>query len=52
MNSEIKSHPKVHKDLNLGVIIIFLIVTLIFLFSLTKSNYSKGLFSQKTEFRK
>ena len=52
MNSDIKVQPTVHKDLNLGVVIIFLIITLIFLLSLTKSNYSKELFSQKTEFRK
>ncbi|MDK2979131.1 MAG: hypothetical protein PWP52_1845 [Bacteroidales bacterium] len=38
-----------HTDLNMGVVIIFIIVTLIFLLSLTKSNYSKNLFSQPTE---
>ena len=53
MNSIIKQQPKIiHKDLNVGVIIVFIIVTLIFLFSLTQSNYSKELFSQKTEIRK
>ncbi|MEE4198740.1 MAG: hypothetical protein V2I54_13965 [Bacteroidales bacterium] len=38
-----------HTDLNMGVIIIFIIVTLVFLLSLTKSNYSKNLFTQRTE---
>jgi hypothetical protein len=38
-----------HTDLNMGVVIIFIIVTLVFLLSLTKSNYSKNLFSQRTE---
>ena len=53
MNMNIKSPPKnVHNDICPGVVIIFIIVALIFLLSLTKSNYSKELFSQKTEFRK
>ncbi len=49
-----KTQPRnVHKkDVNLGVAIIFIIVTLIFLLSLTQSNYSKELFSQKTEIRR
>ena len=53
MDMVVKSQSKnVHKEVNIGVIIIFIIVTLIFLLSLTQSNYSKELFSQKTEFRK
>ncbi len=49
----VKSQPKnVYKEVNIGVVIIFIIVTLIFLLSLTQSNYSKELFSQKTELRK
>ena len=53
MNSNIKQQPKiVHKDLNVGVIIVFIIVTLLFILSLTQSNYIKELFSQKTEIRK
>lgn len=54
MNSSIRSQSKyVHKkDANIGVVIIFIIVTLIFLLSLTQSNYSKELFSQKTEIGK
>ena len=52
MNSEIKSHTKAYKDINLGVVIIFFIVTIVFLLSLTKSNYAKEVFSQKTEIRK
>ena len=52
MNSEIKSQPKDYKDINLGVVIIFFIVTIVFLLSLTKSNYAKEIFSQKTEIRK
>ncbi len=38
-----------HTDLNMGVIIIFIIVTLVFVLSLTKSNYSRELFTQRTE---
>jgi len=50
MDTKVKHQTKiVHRDLNLGVIIIFVIITLIFLLSLTQSNYSKELFSQKTE---
>jgi hypothetical protein len=54
MNVGIRSQSKnVHKkDVNIGVVIIFIIVTLFFLLSLTQSNYSKVLFSNKTEFRK
>lgn len=54
MNMGIKEQPKSvrKKDVNLGVIIIFIIVTIMFVLSLTQSNYSKELFSQKTEFRK
>ncbi len=53
MDMVVKSQSKnVHKEVNIGVIIIFIIVTLIFLLSLTQSNYSKELFSQKTELRK
>ena len=53
MNTNVKNQQKnVHRDLNLGVIIIFVIITLVFLLSLTQSNYSRELFSQKTEFRK
>jgi len=54
MNVGIRSQSKnVHKkDVNIGVVIIFIIVTLFFLLSLTQSNYSKELFSHKTEFRK
>ena len=53
MNTKVKHQTKiVHKDLNIGVVIIFIIVTLVFLLSLTQSNYSKELFSQGTEFRK
>ena len=49
----VKSQSKnVYKEVNIGVIIIFIIVTLTFLLSLTKSNYCKELFSQKTEIRK
>jgi len=50
----IRSNDKpVHKkEINIGVAIIFIIVTLIFLLSLAQSNYSKELFSQKTEMRK
>lgn len=50
----LRSEPRhVHKkDLNVGVVIIFIIVTLIFLLSLTQSDYSKELFSQKTEIRR
>lgn len=50
----LRSQPKhVHKkDFNIGVVIIFIIVTLIFLLSLTQNNYSKELFSQKTEIRR
>ena len=55
MNMSARSHHKAahKKEFNVGVIIIFIIVTLIFLLSLTRSNYSKELFSnQKTELRK
>lgn len=53
MNSEVKPKTKlVHRDLNLGVVIIFIIVTLIFLLSLTQSNYGKELLSHKTELKK
>jgi|GEM_PF-1153701 len=49
---QLETKPKkkfYHTDLNLGVVIIFIIVTLVFLLSLTKSNYSKNLFSYRTE---
>ncbi len=55
MNMSARTHYKtVHKkEINVGVMIIFIIVTVMFLLSLTLSNYSKELFSsQKTEFRK
>lgn len=52
MNFRSKTHQTIHKDFNVGVIIIFIVVTLIFILSLTKSNYSKKLFSQTTEIRK
>lgn len=52
MNKQVKPQTKhVHKDMNIGVVIIFLIITLVFILSLTKSNYSKELFSQKIELR-
>jgi|GEM_PF-2895000 len=51
-NNNNKTQSTLHKDLNLGVVIIFLIVTVLFIFSLTRSNYSKGFFSQRTEIRK
>jgi len=47
-----QEHKAVHREKNLGVIVIFVIVTIIFLLSLAQSNYSRELFSQKTEFRK
>ncbi len=50
MQLKIKQRKKFyHTDFNMGVIIIFIIVTLVFLVSLTKSNYSKDLFTQNTE---
>ncbi len=54
MNITTRSESKyVHKkDVNLGVVIIFIIVTLMFLLSLTQSDYSKELFSKKIEIRK
>ena len=54
MNMNLRAQPRrVHKkDLNVGVVIIFIIITLMFLLSLTQSNYSKELFSQKTEIRR
>lgn len=52
MNFRSKTAQTIHKDFNIGVIIIFIVVTLVFILSLTKSNYSKELFSQKTEIRK
>jgi len=54
MNMSARSHYKAvrKKDINLGVMIIFIIVTLVFILSLTQSDYSKELFSQKTEIRK
>jgi len=52
MNMKSQSRPVHKKDLNIGVAIIFIIVTLVFLLSLTQSNYSKELFSEKTETRK
>jgi len=48
-NRELKT---VHRENNIGVIVIFVIVTIIFLLSLTQSNYSRELFSQKAEIRK
>jgi hypothetical protein len=39
-----------HKDFNLGVIIIFIIVTLIFAFSLSQSSFGKKILSHKTDF--
>lgn len=51
---QLKSKPQkkfYHTDLNMGVVIIFMIVTLIFLLSLTKSNYSRELFTQQTEIK-
>ncbi len=50
----LRSQPKhVHKkDINIGVVIIFIIVTLYFVLSITQSNYSKELFSYKTEIRR
>lgn len=51
--SDRSQSKNVHKKVaNIGVIIIFIIVTLGFLLSLTHSNYSKVLFKYKTEFRK
>ena len=47
-----KTQSTTPKDLNLGVVIIFLIVTVLFFVSLAKSNYSKDFFSQRTELRK
>ena len=52
MNFKSQQRQVHKKDLNIGVVIIFIIVTLIFLLSLTQSNYSKELFSQKTEIRR
>jgi hypothetical protein len=53
MNTEVKPQPKmVHRDFNLGVVIIFIIITMIFLLALTQSNYSKELFSQRAEMQK
>ena len=45
-----KSQTKyTHKSLNIGVIIIFIIVTVVFAFSLSQSIYGKKIFNQKTE---
>ena len=52
MNMRSQPRPVHKKDLNIGVAIIFIIVTLLFILSLTQSDYSKELFSQKTEIRK
>lgn len=52
MSSEIKSQSRPFRDINLGVIIIFFIVTMVFLLSLAKSNYAKEIFHHKTEIRK
>jgi len=49
VNRELKA---VHRENNVGVIVIFIIVTIIFLLSLAQSNYSRELFSQKAEIRK
>jgi hypothetical protein len=38
-----------HNDFDLGVIIIFLIVSAVFLFSLSQSTYGKKIFSHKTD---
>ncbi len=49
---QLKTKPQkkfYHTDVNMGVVIIFIVVTLIFLLSITKSNYSKNLFTQRTE---
>ena len=51
MSLKTRTKTKFYKDLNLGVVIIFLIVTLAFVISLSK-NYSKGLFNHQTEIRK
>jgi hypothetical protein len=52
MNFRSKTTQTIHKDFNIGVIIIFIVVTFVFILSLTKSDYSKELFSQKTEIQK
>lgn len=52
MNMKSQPRPVHKKDVNIGVVIIFIIVTLVFLLSLTQSDYSKELFSEKTEIRK
>ena len=41
-----------HKNVDMGVVIIFIIVTLIFLLSLTQTKYIIELFRQKTEIKK
>ena len=53
MNKSVKPQTKnVHRDLNLGVVIIFMIVTLIFLLSLTQTNYGKELLNHTIELKK
>ncbi len=48
MQSKNKTRSHVH-SMNYGVLIIFLVITLLFLIALTKSNYSKQIFTARTQ---